>query len=124
MNFRKFQLAAVAIALGTAMGAASAEGGGIGSASTSSGTSVLGAGSSSVATTPAAGKAAVGVQGNAALTSETAVTGNAIEGSPGTQSGPSVTEMGAGPSAMSPGYDTARLSRTQMRLLQRYSALR
>jgi hypothetical protein len=116
MNIRKFHFAVLAIAFGGAVGSASAQQAG------------LAAGVSS-APTPVEAKAAVDIQGNRALTSETALAGTPIQGKPGTQSGVAVTDttsMGASaawrPLATSPSF--ASLSRTQLRELQRYSALR
>jgi hypothetical protein len=118
MNFRKFQLGVLATALGGAVGIASAQQAGMSAGD-----------SGSVGTTPAAAKAAIDVRGNAALTSETAVTGTPIQGSPGTQSGAAVTDtasMGAsgawGASASSQSFEG--LSGTQLRSLQRHNALR
>ena len=113
MNFRKLRLVALATALGGAMGLAPAQQ----------------AGAGSVGMTPAAGKAAAGVSGNAALTAETSVSGNPRQGSPGTQSGVAVsgpsmgTSMGAS-GAWTSSQTFAGLSSTQMRLLQRHNALR
>ena len=118
MKSRKFQLIVVAAALGGAMGIASAQQVSIGASS-----------SGSVAATPAAAKTAIDLQGNAALSNETALAGTPTQGSPGTQSGVAVTDtasLGAGPawrtSASSQSF--GGLSETQLRLLQRYNALR
>jgi hypothetical protein len=118
MKFRKFKLIVVASALGAAMGIACAQQTGMGAAA-----------GSSLGTTPAGAKAEVDIRGNAALTSETAVAGTPIQGSPGTQSGVAVmhtVSMGAsgafGPSLS--GQSVAGLSRSQLRALQRYEALR
>jgi hypothetical protein len=118
MKLRKFKLVLLATALGGAMGAASAQQAGIGAGA-----------AASVGTTPAAAKTATDVRGNAALTSDTAVSGNTIEGKPGTQSGVSVTDttsMGAsgawGGSASR--QSLAGLNSTQARALQRYQGLR
>jgi hypothetical protein len=117
MNFRKLQLVVLATALGGAVGMASAQQAGIGAGA-----------SGSLGTTPAAAKTAVDVRGNAALTSETALSGTPMQGSPGTQSGVAVTDtatMGAGawnPPASSQSF--AGLSGSQLRSLQRYNALR
>ena len=117
MKFRKFQLALIATALGSAMGVASAQGAGYGTGS--------------VGTTSADSKAAASEEGSAALTREAAVS-SPIAGSPGTQSGvavnPDTTSMGAPASSQifsqSSSQSFAGLSGTQMRLLQRHNALR
>jgi hypothetical protein len=117
MNFRKFQVMLLATAL-AGTGSVFAQQAGIGASP-----------SGSVATTPAAGKAAAGVRGNAELTSETALSGTPRPGSPGTQSGVAVTDttsMGAsrawGGSASN--QYLAELSPPQLRSLERYKALR
>jgi hypothetical protein len=116
MKSRKFQLMIAAAALGAAMGTASAQQAAMDSAG-------------AVASTPAAAKTATDIQGNAALSSEVALAGTPRQGKPGTQSGPAVTDttvaMGAGPasySVASQSFDG--LSRTQLRELERYNALR
>ena len=116
MNSRKFQWAVLATALGGAMGIASAQ------------QAYLGAGAAA-ATTPAAAKAAIDIQGNAALTSETAVAGTPRQGSPGTQSGVAVTHTvamgGTGASTASASrLSFTGLSGTQLLALQRHNALR
>jgi hypothetical protein len=116
MNMRKFQLVVLATALSGAAGIASAQ------------QSYLGAGAS-VATTPAAAKTAIDIQGNAALTSETALSGTPRQGSPGTQSGVAATHTVAmgGPGgwmATGAGQAFSSLSGTQLLALQRHSALR
>lgn len=116
MKFRKIKQAVLAGALGAAMGIACAQQVGVGSGV-------------SAAPTPAQAKTAVDLRGNQALTSETAVAGTPIEGSPGTQSGPALTEtavMGASraPDVMVSSRSVAGLDRTQLRALQRYEALR
>jgi hypothetical protein len=115
MKFRKLQLIVLATALGGAVGSVCAQQAGMGTAG-------------SVATTPAAGKAAVGVQGNAELTSDVALAGTPRQGSPGTQSGVAVTDtrsMGAGPASYTlSSQSIAGLSRSQLRELERYNALR
>jgi hypothetical protein len=118
MNFRKLHLILLATALGGAMGSAFAQQAGMGASA-----------SGPVAPTPAAVKTAIDVQGNAALTSETALSGTPRQGSPGTQSGVAVTHttaMGASGawSVSGPSPSFAGLSDAQLRSLERYSALR
>ena len=119
MIFRKFQLAALATALCGAMGVASAQ---EGSTAAGAGTSAGG----SVGMTAAGSKAAASSSGNEALTRETEISGNTVQGSPGTQSGAAVSDtasMGAAGASLS-SQSFPSLSRTQMQALQRYNALR
>ena len=117
MKFRRFKLIVMASALGGAMGMACAQ-----QASMDA--------TGPLSTTPAGIKTATDIEGNAALTSETAVAGTPRQGSPGTQSGVAVTDttrLGAGPSWTSASVSSQTfvpLSGAQLRALERYEALR
>jgi hypothetical protein len=112
MNFRRLQWIVLATALGGAMGVASAQQGAAGA---------IGSGG----TTPAAAKTSTDVQGNAALTSDVAISGSPRPGSSGTQSGVTVTDtasMGAGAWSGAPSGQSVSSARS--RALARYNALR
>jgi hypothetical protein len=120
MNLRTLHLLALATALGGAVGIASAQQAGMGAAP-----------SAPPDGSPAAAKGALGVHGNAVLTSETALSGTPRQGKPGTQSGVAVrhtVSMGAaGSGAWAPSASSEAwvdLSVSQMRSLQRHHALR